>query len=534
MVFNNDAVDGSFGVTQPIVLDELDPTTMLRSAQLTVPNSLQPGVTPTCDHMVTSFSSKSEIALNLSTDDNYVTFMGYTAPVGAIDVSNSNTPGVVDPTNSRHRPVLPDRGPARPKRQPAVYRDQRVQRQQRSGRDLERRNRTISPPAMPATEPTPNRKVSSKVPARRFPASSQPESAQSPGPRPPWATSIFLQLPAITKADKSAKDNNYRGLAVNNNVIYFTKGSGSNGVNTVYYLDTVGQPAPAPASGFRLPAPPCHQHDSFISPTFNTSNAALNLTTSNPGLTPTNMCVLNGFPTVPAKGATDASDTRSAYGLLTRPRSMWPTRARVTTPTRRPPIPTPRRQPQLRPVCRSGCTALQRVMEPGLHTPKWPEAWTALLRAELPDRQQLLHHFVGTTTGPWAPQRRPAQSHRKGQCRRHCHHLGHHLDRELQRRRRGRPQLAGIHQRQPGRHDVPLTESFFDSNAARQRTGGPGCVVHTWHGVLLRPQLRRHTRGTVDTSASARRTSHRRRCILSTDPAAKGRSPRAPSYPTGR
>src|SRR5271156_3011262 len=49
--------------------------------------------------MVTSFPSKSEIALNLSTDGRVVTFMGYQAPLNAIDVSNSNTPAVVDPTN---------------------------------------------------------------------------------------------------------------------------------------------------------------------------------------------------------------------------------------------------------------------------------------------------------------------------------------------------------------------------------------------------------------------------------------------------
>ena len=49
--------------------------------------------------MVTSFSSKSEVALNLSTDGRYITFMGYWSPIDAIDVSNSNTAGVVDPTN---------------------------------------------------------------------------------------------------------------------------------------------------------------------------------------------------------------------------------------------------------------------------------------------------------------------------------------------------------------------------------------------------------------------------------------------------
>ena len=51
------------------------------------------------DQLVTSFSSKSELALNLSTDGQHVTFMGYVARPDALDVSNSNTPGVVDPTN---------------------------------------------------------------------------------------------------------------------------------------------------------------------------------------------------------------------------------------------------------------------------------------------------------------------------------------------------------------------------------------------------------------------------------------------------
>jgi hypothetical protein len=49
--------------------------------------------------LVTSFSSKSELALNLSPDGKTVTFMGYDTKAGNVDVSNSNTPGVVDPTN---------------------------------------------------------------------------------------------------------------------------------------------------------------------------------------------------------------------------------------------------------------------------------------------------------------------------------------------------------------------------------------------------------------------------------------------------
>lgn len=66
---------------------------------LEVPNSSERGITAASDQMVTSFSSKSELALNLSNDGRYVTFMGYVAPIDAIDLSNANSPGAVDPTN---------------------------------------------------------------------------------------------------------------------------------------------------------------------------------------------------------------------------------------------------------------------------------------------------------------------------------------------------------------------------------------------------------------------------------------------------
>ena len=97
-VFNNDLVDASFGVTSPVFLDQLTPSGRLVSA-LPVPDGSQPGNGRNGDHLVTSFSSKSELALNLSTTGRSVTFMGYVAKPAAIDVSNSNTPGVIDPTN---------------------------------------------------------------------------------------------------------------------------------------------------------------------------------------------------------------------------------------------------------------------------------------------------------------------------------------------------------------------------------------------------------------------------------------------------
>ena len=60
-MFNNDLVDGSFGVTSPVFLDQITPSGRLVST-LRVPDASQHG-----GGLVTSFSSKSELALNLST-----------------------------------------------------------------------------------------------------------------------------------------------------------------------------------------------------------------------------------------------------------------------------------------------------------------------------------------------------------------------------------------------------------------------------------------------------------------------------------
>jgi hypothetical protein len=100
-VWNNSGSDGSFGVSSPIFLDNLT-TDGRRLGTLRIPS----------DRIVTSFSSKSELALNRSVDGRSITFMGYhggpgcggfpvspTAP-NLIDVSASSTPGICDPTNS--------------------------------------------------------------------------------------------------------------------------------------------------------------------------------------------------------------------------------------------------------------------------------------------------------------------------------------------------------------------------------------------------------------------------------------------------
>jgi hypothetical protein len=70
-------------------------------------------------------------------------------------------------------------------------------------------------------------------------------------------------------ADKVGKDDNFRGITLYNNVLYLTKGSGSNGVNTVYFVDTTGTACPAKSTtpGVGLPvARPCPPPSSATAP----------------------------------------------------------------------------------------------------------------------------------------------------------------------------------------------------------------------------------------------------------------------------
>ena len=115
-VWNNASTDPNFGVSSPIVLWNLSTDGHVLGT-LQVPSN----------EIVTSFSSKSELALNRSVDGKSLTFMGYrggpgcptltldpttniltqgtnvgptspTAP-NLLDVSASSTPGLCDPTN---------------------------------------------------------------------------------------------------------------------------------------------------------------------------------------------------------------------------------------------------------------------------------------------------------------------------------------------------------------------------------------------------------------------------------------------------
>jgi hypothetical protein len=295
-VFNNAPVDASFGITSKLFLDQITTGGLLINS-LEIPNSSQKGVPPTKDQMVTSFSSKSEAALNLSTDGSYLTFMGYLAPIDALDVSNSNTPGVVDPTNpvgeNRYRVVaqINAKGKLRYTLTNAYSGN--------NGRAAILNNTDganvvyTSGNAGNGANPQPDGIIIAAG-AQILTPEVKAVVAQSPGLPTPVGSFNITQLGY--KPDKIGKDTNFRGLRIFDNVIYYTKGSGGNGINTVYFVDTTG--TACRSGGVGLPAPGATLPASGLD--YNPDPAVIQAE----GLVPYNMCVLNGFPTNLAKSAT--------------------------------------------------------------------------------------------------------------------------------------------------------------------------------------------------------------------------------------
>jgi hypothetical protein len=305
-VFNNDASDGSFGVTQPIVLNEVNPDTGRVIQTVTVPDNPANG-----DYLTTSFSSKSEMQLIQSTDGQYDTFMGYVAPPGTIDASNGNTPGEIDPTNADSAtPVYRAVAQVNAAGQFAFTETNAYGGNNGRAAILDPEdgpNGTIfaAGNAGNGVNPEPAAVIDGAGSQILTPAG-EPEAAQHPGTPTPFGNFNIAELGS--PADKSGKDDNFRGLAVYDGVVYFSKGSGGNGVDTVYFADPNGSATVANGVGLPSNSETLPSASSWTAPTYSTSDAALGLTAKNPGLTPTNTYVLKGFPTALAKNATDASD----------------------------------------------------------------------------------------------------------------------------------------------------------------------------------------------------------------------------------
>jgi hypothetical protein len=279
VVFNNDIPDPSFGITSPIYLDQMTPTgTILNTLQ--VPNSS----TTSGDQLVTSFSSKSEEALHLSTDGTYLTFMDYVAPLNTIDVSNGNTPAVIDPTNPV--PGTYYRAVATVNSQGQFAFTETNAYSGNNGRAALYVNTNSNNffytvgNAGNGGNPEPQQVVEGAGVQIITPANAS-ESSQTPGLPTPVASFNVTQLG--DSADKVGKDDNFRGMTLFNNVLYITKGSGSNGVNTVYFVDTTG--TACPTAGVGLPVANAPLPAASIAGTYTSSKGLAN-----------NMCILAGFP----------------------------------------------------------------------------------------------------------------------------------------------------------------------------------------------------------------------------------------------
>jgi hypothetical protein len=292
-VFNNNLVDGSFGVTSKMYLDQMFPLFDFVINSLEVPNSSERGINNGSDQMVTSFSSKSELALNLSTDHQYLTFSGYVSPIDQLDVSNSNTPGAVDPTNPVGENVY--RAEAQVDRYGNFQFTETNAYSGNNGRAVIWNNSNgadffyTSGNAGNGSNPQPDGIILGAGTQIISPAN-ELENQQNPDTPTPVGSFNITELGY--KADKIGKDDNFRGLTIFNNVLYYSKGSGSNGVNTVYFLDTTGTACP---NGVGLPS---------SSATLPTSPLAYNINNLQTQGLPSNMCILAGFPAIPNKEAT--------------------------------------------------------------------------------------------------------------------------------------------------------------------------------------------------------------------------------------
>ena len=226
-VFTNSKPDGNFGITAPLSISSANPTTGAVAQTFVLPTS----------QIVTSFPSKSEGGLSISQNGQSLTIVGYhvttdaatPSPVGALDVSNSSTT------------AFPDVGGA-------------------AGNSPRTDNRTVAQiPAYSGTVRTTDFTAYSGNNGRN--ASLYNGIYYAVGNANLGNTGVEQLVPGapvvgtapnssqigqynITQngyaADNITKDNNFRGETIYNNTLYVTKGSGSNGIDTVYQVGATG------------------------------------------------------------------------------------------------------------------------------------------------------------------------------------------------------------------------------------------------------------------------------------------------------
>jgi hypothetical protein len=216
-VFNNATADANFGVTAPITLEYLNVAN-------SVANTTKFILLPT-NQITGSFSSKSEGALNLSSDGKSLTIGGYAAGPNLIDVSNSNTPNHVDPTNPDRQTFQRAIG--------QINADGTVQVTNINAYSGDNIRAAILAGGKYYTVGNSNNGTGTPATV----TGSTGVEMTTPGGNPE-TTKIGAFISGFK--DKAGKADNYRGLTVFDNTLYVTKGSGSNGVDTVYQVGAAG------------------------------------------------------------------------------------------------------------------------------------------------------------------------------------------------------------------------------------------------------------------------------------------------------
>jgi hypothetical protein len=224
-VWANDTIDGSFGVTAPYSLQVLrtgnNNTTAVKTNTIAIPS----------DGFVGSFSSKSEGAINLSSNGRSLTLMGYASTPNQLDVSNANTATAVDPTN----PVK--FSAARAVAEIGVTGNVTVTQTDsysgNNGRAVIKANGAyyMAGNAGNGSGTQPASIVASTGVQMITPGASADSNVK---------VGTFSVTQYGFKADKVGKDDNYRGETIFDNTLYVTKGSGSNGIDSVYQVGTAG------------------------------------------------------------------------------------------------------------------------------------------------------------------------------------------------------------------------------------------------------------------------------------------------------
>src|SRR5580692_1169441 len=257
-VWNNETADASFGVTSPIRLIDVDPRSGHVFRTVEVPTN----------QVVTSFSSKSELGLHLAQDRHgtHVVFVGYASPgIGAIDVSNSDAVAGQDPTNpvtfafgsdyAFHRTIVSMDSDGQFSYTPTINYGGNNGRSALLGSNglyytvgnANNGNATAfgSDAAANGTNPDVTETTGLEVVT---PINGATSSVAIPANNSAEVDPLIQYTFGTAKPDKPGKDDNYRGVTEFGGALYFTKGSGSNGMDTVYTVSSLPTVAGAAAA----------------------------------------------------------------------------------------------------------------------------------------------------------------------------------------------------------------------------------------------------------------------------------------------